>query len=269
MMLCSILQSLGALSWALLLLLIIMYLFTVFFMQGAIMYMADHPESSVVRTGVGTWYGTLLDAMYTLLAAITGGIDWTEAVEPLEHISILYRVLWVFYVVFVVIGVMNVLTGIFVERACEMSGLDKDLLIQAEMKRNEAFIVEMKRCFEEADEDNSGKISWEEFKSYMENPRMRAYLATKQLDAYDARSFFDMIRDGQSDEIDIGTFIVNCQRMKGAAKSVDLLAVLHETRETKRTMKALLRKFVCAENLSCPTSPRATVRSIHSNDGSL
>merc|ERR1711884_776635 len=58
-------------------------------MQGAIMYMYDHPESSLVRTGVRTWYGSLSSAMYTLLAAITGGIDWTEAVEPLEHISML------------------------------------------------------------------------------------------------------------------------------------------------------------------------------------
>jgi len=111
------------------------------------------------------------------------------------------------------------------------------------MRHNESFVVEMKRIFDEADADCSGKISWAEFKSYMQNPRTRAYFATKQLDAFDARSFFDMIRDGMSEEVDIETFILGCQRMKGMAKSVDLLAVLRETRETKRAMKALLRKL--------------------------
>lgn len=242
MMVCSILQSLGALSWALLLLLIIMYLFTVFFMQGAIMYMYDNPDS-LLRSGVAAWYGSVFTAMYTMLAAITGGIDWTDAVEPLEDISTLYQVLWVFYIVFVVIGVLNVLTGIFVERACELSGLDKDLVIQAEIRRSESFLVEMKRIFQEADADHSGKMSWPEFRNYMQNPRMRAYFATKQLDAYDARTFFDMMRDEGSEEVDLQTFMLGCLRMKGMAKSVDLLAVLRETRETKRTLKDLVRKL--------------------------
>merc|ERR1719216_248803 len=59
LMICSILQSLGALSWALLLLLIIMYLFTIFFMQGAMMYMYEDPNDTLVRVGVSTWYGSL------------------------------------------------------------------------------------------------------------------------------------------------------------------------------------------------------------------
>merc|ERR1719410_1343867 len=102
--------------------------------------------------------------MYTLLAAITGGVDWTEAVTSLESISTIYRCLWTFYIVFVVIGVLNVLTGIFVERACEFSSLDKDLVVQSEMKRNENFLVEMQKLFDEADTNGSGRVTWQEFK---------------------------------------------------------------------------------------------------------
>merc|ERR1719410_2320900 len=168
MMACSIAQSLGSLCWAMLLLLVIMYLFTALFMQGIIFHLHEFPkEIGQLRTGAEIWYGTLWTTMYTLLAAITGGIDWQEAVVPLDHISQLYRGLWSFYVVFVVIGVLNVLTGIFVERACELSGLDRDLVVQSEMKRNESFLVEMKRIFEEVDEHRSGTITWKEFKTYM------------------------------------------------------------------------------------------------------
>mmetsp|Transcript_42282 Transcript_42282/g.83649 ORF Transcript_42282/g.83649 Transcript_42282/m.83649 type:complete len:648 (+) Transcript_42282:65-2008(+) len=244
LMVCSIMQSLGSLCWAMLLLLVIMFLFTTLFMQGIIIYLNDNPgDINHLREGSKTWYGSIWTTMYTLLAAITGGIDWQEAVVPLDHISELYRGVWSFYVMFVVLGVLNVLTGIFVERACELSGLDRDLVVQSEMKRNESFLVEMKCIFEEADEDRSGTITWQEFKKYMENPRIQAYFATKQLDAFDARSLFELFSQDHAEEIGIEEFVIGCQRLKGMARSVDLLAVLREARETKRVMKALLRRI--------------------------
>jgi len=227
-----------------LLLLVIMYLFKALFMQGIMLHLQEFPEEiTILRVGTGCWYGSVWTTMYTLLAAITGGIDWQEAVVPLDHISRLYRGLWSFYVVFVVIGVLNVLTGIFVERACELSGLDRDLVVQSEMKRNETFLVEMKRIFEEADADHSGTITWQEFKKYMENPRVQAYFSTKQLDAFDARSLFELFSQDHAEEIGIEEFVMGCQRLKGMARSVDLLAVLRESRETKRVLKALLRRI--------------------------
>jgi len=248
-MVCSILQSLGSVSWALLLLLIIMYLFTVAFMQGAIMYL-QVPKASVdldgVRDGVALWYGSVPDTMYTLLASIVGGVSWVDVVRPLEKISIFYRVLFCFYIVFVVIGVLNVLTGIFVERACELSGLDRDLVIQSQLLRNEAFLIEMKNVFEEADADSSGTISWDEFKGYLENDRVKAYLSFQQLDAFDARTLFDILNEGNGDGMSIESFIVGCQRLKGVARSVDLVATLQETRSINAKMKSLMRRLEAA-----------------------
>mmetsp|Transcript_84080 Transcript_84080/g.246637 ORF Transcript_84080/g.246637 Transcript_84080/m.246637 type:complete len:705 (+) Transcript_84080:116-2230(+) len=248
LMVCSILQSLGSLSWALLLLVIIMYLFSIVFMQGAILYMHSQHEdgrapNSAVTDGVARWYSSVVDTMYTLLASITNGVGWSDVVQPLEHISMVYRWLYTFYIVFVVIGVLNVLTGIFVERACELSGMDKDLVIQTQMKRNETFLKEMKRIFEEADADGSGTISWEEFKGYLENDTVKAYLTTQQLDAFDARTLFDVLNDGTGNEMSIEKFIVGCQRLKGMARSVDLVAVLQEARSANRKLKSLMRRL--------------------------
>merc|ERR1712228_1144168 len=99
--------------------------------------------------------------------------------RPLSQIHWFYEAVFVLYILFVVIGVLNVLTGIFVERAQELSGLDRDLVIQGEIKRNDAFLTEMKGIFEEADVDQSGSISWEEFKEYLKNAEVKAYLATQ------------------------------------------------------------------------------------------
>jgi len=269
LMIGSVMQSLASLSWALLLLLIIMYLFAVFFMQGTIMYFRSEEEpSAFVREGITSWYGSVFDTMYTLLATITGGLNWFDVVQPLEEISMLYRCLFCFYVVFVVIGVLNVLTGIFVERAQELSGLDRDLVIQTELKRNETFLVEMRRIFEEADADGSGTISWGEFKGYLENDRVKAYLATQQLDAFDARTLFDILNVGEGEEISIDKFIVGCMRLKGMAKSVDLLAVLNETREVSRRLKVLAREL--EEKELVPAGAQNLLRSFsRRNSGSV
>uniref|UniRef100_A0A7S0AQT2 EF-hand domain-containing protein n=1 Tax=Pyrodinium bahamense TaxID=73915 RepID=A0A7S0AQT2_9DINO len=244
LMVCSILMSLASLSWALLLLFIIMYTFSIVFMQGAIMYLQDPTssrEADSIRDGVVLWYGSVFETMYTLLASIVGGADWMDVVRPLEKISMVYRLLFSFYIVFVVIGVLNVLTGIFVERACEMSGLDRDLVIQTQLKRDETFLTEMTRIFQEADADGSGTVTWEEFKGYLENDRVKAYFTAQQLDAFDARTLFDILNDGNGDEMNIQSFIVGCQRLKGLAKGVDLVAVLQETRLLNRKVKAIMR----------------------------
>merc|ERR1719410_2607233 len=58
MMACSIMQSLGSLCWAMLLLLVIMYLFTALFMQGIILHLQDWPESiCVLGASAEIWYG--------------------------------------------------------------------------------------------------------------------------------------------------------------------------------------------------------------------
>uniref|UniRef100_A0A7S0ART8 EF-hand domain-containing protein n=1 Tax=Pyrodinium bahamense TaxID=73915 RepID=A0A7S0ART8_9DINO len=178
-----------------------------------------------------------------MLASIVGGVDWTEVVRPLEKISMVYRAVFAFYILFMVIGVLNILTGIFVGRAGELSGLDRDLVIQAQLTRDEAFFFQMKRIFEEADADGSGTITWDEFKGYLENDRVKAYLSAQQLDAFDARTFFDILNGESGNEMSIEQFIVGCQRLRGQAKSVDLVALLHETRSMSRKLKMFMRKM--------------------------
>jgi len=266
-MVCSIMQSLGSISWALLLLLIIMYLFTIAFMQAALMYLQEtrtDEEFESIHDGIVLWYGSVFDTMYTLLASIVGGVDWADVIRPLEKISMFYRVLFSFYIVFVVIGVLNVLTGIFVERACELSGLDRDLVIQTQIKRNETFLIEMKRIFEEADADGSGSICWNEFKRYLENDRVKAYLAFQQLDAFDARSLFDILTEGKDAEMSIERFISGCQRLRGQAKSVDMVAALQETRSINSKLKALMRKMDSMRKLDSDHRSGAKVPTLES-----
>merc|ERR1712012_1372436 len=102
-----------------------------------------------------------------------------------------------------IIGVLNVLTSVFVQRASELVKLDRDLVIQCQLVSNETFLKEMKAIFEEVDVDSSGTINWEKFREYLENEHVQAYFATQQLDASDARQLFNLLDSDAREEVKI------------------------------------------------------------------
>merc|ERR1719503_443838 len=61
-------------------------------------------------------YRSVIRALMTLLMCIAGGIDWYEAVRPLMLISPVYAAFFSAYIVFVLFGVLNVLSAVFVEQ---------------------------------------------------------------------------------------------------------------------------------------------------------
>lgn len=241
LMVASIVQSCSSLTWALLLLLAIMYLFAIVFMHGMLLMLKDQGKNEELRSIAELWYRDLFRAMLTLLQCITSGVDWDTISRPL---SWYYTLLFAFYVTFVVIGVLNVLTGIFVERASELSGLDRDLIVQSHLKRDRTFLQQMSNIFEEADVDHSGSITWSEFKEYLKNQEIRAYLSAQQLDACDARQLFDLLDSEGKSEVRMPDFIMGLSRLRGMAKSVDLVALLKETRE----FQSQVSKFIFSTN---------------------
>jgi len=244
LMVCMISQSLWSLFWALLLVGLILYFFTVIILQGLIMSLRSNPEIVAKHEfidDVTCLYGSVWDSLFTLLGSITGGVDWISATTRLNEVSPMFRPMFAAFIFFTVIGVLNVLTGVFVERASEVNGLDKDLVIQSQLKRNKAFLTEMTKLFKQANVSNTGTLSWHEFRDYLHDEKAEAFFAAQQLDCFNARILFDVLNSwGGDDEISMEEFIVGCQRLKGQARNVELIAVLNETRSINKKLRHVL-----------------------------
>ncbi|CAE8736224.1 unnamed protein product, partial [Polarella glacialis] len=189
--------------------------------------------------------------MFTLLLAISGGDDWTNLVKPLSSISVLYQLLFSFYVMFVLIGVLNVLTSAFVQRACELSRLDRDLVIQSEMVSNEFFMAEMKDIFEEVDVDCTGCINWQQFREFIHNEQVQAYFAVQQLDTSDARELFNLLDQDGDGQVCIEEFIMGCKKLRGQAKSSDVATLLREGKKANRKNQRIFRKLEAQLQAMC------------------
>merc|ERR1719235_3104707 len=113
--------------------------------------------------------------------------------DPLRYeLSPFFGVFYVLYIAFSMFALLNVVTGLFVEKALASALDDRDAVIQEQLAREESYANEVRRCFHEADEDGSGTISWNEFNAHLGDPRVQAYFKTLDIDAPEIRGLFKL-----------------------------------------------------------------------------
>jgi hypothetical protein len=252
LMACTLLQSLVSIFWAFVLLFVVMYCFGVCFTNAVSGYYLagnkytgssehDRRLHEDLNHILDKLYGSLPRTMCTLLLAITNGADWMTLAEPLGEVHVVYVAMFAAYVVLVLVGALNVLTSLFVERARELSRSDRDLATQAELASQEAFIVEMRRIFEEVDEDKDGMITWEKFRDYLKNERAQAFFTTQALDTSDAAGLFNLLDKEGKGKIKVEDFALGCMRLRGQAKSSEVATLMRESRKASRKLMTEIR----------------------------
>jgi len=193
-------------------------MFSTCFLQG----ITEHLKNSdaVERAQFKEYYSSLTETMFALLLAISVGADWRDIVKPLAEVSSIYKVAFIFYIVFTVFGVLNVLTGVFLESAAEF--VDRDLAVQEETCRIDKFVSEMSELFEELDTDRQGYIDLPTFKVCMHDEKVQAYLAHHQLDVMDSEQLFNLLDMNRDGEVDLNEFVIGLCWLKGHSKAVDV-----------------------------------------------
>jgi len=243
-MVCSVLYTLSSLAWALILLLLIMYLFSIVFMQATAAYVKDAEIGDATVGEFKKWYATLGGTMYSLFLAISGGADWYEIQKPLEGASHVYSLMFAMYIFFVVFGVLNVLIGVFVERASESSKLDRDLTVHAEQNKMDHLIQEMHDMFDDMPKDANGHVTKEVFKEYIQDEQVKAYLKTRQLDTAAQRLFQVFEATGEiRDDIDCDEFVSGMMRLEGAAKNADIITMLSDVLRLHRKLSLWIQEI--------------------------
>jgi len=230
-----IIQSIPQLMWSMLLLLLVMVLFGIVFLNGV----AQEPDSKPARhTAVmlERHFGSMPRMLLTLFMAVTGGMDWHLFATPLMQVNATCSIFFIFFIAFVQICALNVVTGVFVDSAFQMAQRDREVAVQEHLDKRNSYVKELKQIFLEADTDESGTLSWEEFKEHAADERVVAYLHSLELDGSQARGLFKLLDVDGDDEVDINEFVTGCLRFKGTAKSIDVCTLLYEVRRLKRKL---------------------------------
>jgi hypothetical protein len=225
-----IVSSFMSLFWIFIILFGIIYSFAVVLTAGATDYLKVSDETLVDHTNLEFYFGSLSDTMYTLFMCITGGLSWGEASVLMRGPGWALEAVVIVYIFFAIFAVANIVNGVFVDGAIELAKHDRLTIVakqQAEDAANEKHLINLLMAI---DQDEDGKINFEEFSTSLERDDVRDFIAALQLEITDAQGFFALLDENASGCVNIAEFITGMTKLRGDARSVDVHMMLHETR---------------------------------------
>jgi hypothetical protein len=167
-------------------------------------------------------YGSFGSAFWTLFAAISGGMDWSDAATPLQKISLIYKILFAFYVGLATFALLNVLNGIFVDSAVQSAAMRREMAVDTALSDMRSMIGGIISIFVSSDEEHNGLITKDKFcEFYLREEKVKAYFMSLELDLESVNRIFDFLAEG-AEELPLDVLVEGCINYRGAAKSFQL-----------------------------------------------
>eukprot|EP00927_Polykrikos_kofoidii_P002187 TRINITY_DN10857_c0_g1_i1.p1 TRINITY_DN10857_c0_g1~~TRINITY_DN10857_c0_g1_i1.p1 ORF type:complete len:1583 (-),score=353.88 TRINITY_DN10857_c0_g1_i1:39-4787(-) len=214
MMVYLISASVQSFMWAIVLMFLMICVMAVYFTEVATKMVRDglHTRNDVLEQ-----WGSVSSSILSLFMAISGGDDWSVFVATFmadkSYVGTFNIVVFSAYVAFMALVTMNLVTGVFVEGAQRLISNDKDA----------AFLAQTQGIFGVTDEDGDMEISWEEFQDLIETQQMSDYFKSCDVNQKAAKGLFRMLDADQSGTLSVDEFVMGCLRLRGQARSVDLV----------------------------------------------
>eukprot|EP00928_Gymnodinium_smaydae_P100655 TRINITY_DN9926_c0_g1_i3.p1 TRINITY_DN9926_c0_g1~~TRINITY_DN9926_c0_g1_i3.p1 ORF type:complete len:593 (+),score=107.40 TRINITY_DN9926_c0_g1_i3:71-1849(+) len=208
-----------------------------------------YSEATPIQLRVQLYCGSVRSSAATLLRSVSGGILWGEVADLLHEVGYFYFVLFTMYIVLVLLSIMNIITGIFVDAAYQSGQQDRDMLEEKQHKINEMHAGHLREIFDEIDLDASGSIALDEFNGFVNDRRVVSYLDALGIDTSDATRLFKLLDADGSGEIIADEFVEGCLKLRGEAKSVDIQLLMHEVRKLRKAQLKVIEDVRASKHL--------------------
>eukprot|EP00929_Paragymnodinium_shiwhaense_P071677 TRINITY_DN36421_c0_g1_i1.p1 TRINITY_DN36421_c0_g1~~TRINITY_DN36421_c0_g1_i1.p1 ORF type:complete len:899 (-),score=203.45 TRINITY_DN36421_c0_g1_i1:217-2913(-) len=229
----SLTGALKSLFWVSSLIFVILLAFAVFITEGVIelhvqswKFTSDGPvlseDESAWRSSLDAAFGTVPRSCLSLYKSMSGGADWGDVLSLLTPLSREFTLVFLVFITFAFVAVMNVATAVFVEATMRRSNSDRDMMVQSEMNETRDFLDSMRDVFEELDADKGGDVTKDELQEHLCNPYIGAYFTRLGVDVDNFDKLYSLLDSNNSGTISQDEFIYGCLRLRGQAKALDL-----------------------------------------------
>ncbi|OLP90571.1 hypothetical protein AK812_SmicGene27841 [Symbiodinium microadriaticum] len=205
-------------------------------------------------TFIGLWHRSLLDVCLPLR-------DWGTWAAGCPAVQLLV------YVMFMLFCMANVVTGFFCEHAFEMAQADKDQVIMDQIRFREDHIQAFKAMFGHVDVEEEESITFDQLELLLSREDMQAYLSHLDITVESTGSMFKLLDTDGSGELSIEEFVDGLLRLKGQAKTIDLVGISYDIRRQAVVMAEFM-DFVEEqfEEVLAQPSDEPKVHAVHSKN---
>ncbi|CAK0788472.1 unnamed protein product [Prorocentrum cordatum] len=221
-------HSVWPLVWASALLGFLSSLFAIYFVQSVAAALSDGNLSPAQEKELLEHFGQVETALFSLIVATTGGNDWAYYYERLEPLGGFACVVYVVYIMFMFLAVMNIVTSVFLDKAMEIAKpcSENEVLDKCHSDLHDA--DELIRMVSGKREDDQDTITFGEFVGYMNEREFRKHFDARGLTQQDTRMLFKMLTSynsgtvcqGGEKRVQLSAFLAGCMRLKGEASDI-------------------------------------------------
>ncbi|CAE7318436.1 Scn10a [Symbiodinium sp. CCMP2456] len=242
--------SLSSLFWSMIMLLVCMLIAALILCESVVPLIVE--TSTTIGIDRREWlfirYGSFFRAMYTMFEITFSG-GWPGLVRPLvDEVSVLFVIPTLIYVVAIVFAALRLITALFVRSTMQVLNDDAAAAILERMRRSAELQDQLHRdkllqVFNDADADGDGYLTLKEFERMLTLPEIKHYLSVLDMDVRDARMLFHLLDDGDDihGALSVQEFCEGIAKVRGNAKSADMVLLLHETGKVRKECQAAVR----------------------------
>jgi len=231
-------MSARALVWALLLLMLVIYMYGVTFMQLAVNYMQYEKDAS---GDLKAYYGSMGATVGTLFMTISGGILWNDAVKPLAPIGWAMEPLFGTFVVFTIFCCLNIVAGIFVENAQSSKKTDEFIIRREYARERRRYMQDVAELFHKLDLSSKGEITKADFERRISKEAVQTLFRklSVPLDGYDSVELWGLFDLDQTGVISEDEFALAIRQFQGTARSLDVAQLRKDCTEIRKQLALL------------------------------
>lgn len=252
----SIMSTMGSLVWTLALLIILFYSFGVVVTQLVV----DHCRYATIDAGAESgppqcpdllekYWSNVSESMLTLFMAITGGVNYDDALRPLREVSTLAIFLVILYVALAVLVVLNVVTGVFCSTAIETATADKDVATIKQIRAKAQQVEALREIFTEINKKHSNQVSFKEVEDAISAGELASFMEVMGISTDDVWTLCVLLDVDKNGAIDLEEFVGGCMQLHGPAKSLQIAKMSFENKLTRQAIKNLREEVVVLQLL--------------------
>jgi len=240
----SVTTILGPLVWSTVTLAVLIVMFGVVLLNGVANYLVEGTDTQTAEE-LGRFFSSMWRCLFSMFLTITGGISWVSISEVLREVGDLYEWMFLLFIILVQLGVLNIVTSMFVSQAARFVQLDSEVVSQEEKALREKTVSELQFIFDCLDSDGSGVIEFDEFMQWTEIDRARAFFERHlKIDVFKAETTFQLLDIDKTGTIERDEFIIGCLRLKGGTTGFDAETQMRCIRRIRKDVAKIGRELI-------------------------